>query len=407
MKTVLKDSESKLIEIVSGLKEDPSGYYALHFNLSQLTEQYRSEYQIKIAINILNDLFKAEDSIAFYMEDQDVVLLYNGTNRALLEKAIFQLRYLFMDDPLGYGADGLENEDFCSVYDLEFQWRDFFYSCKKKLQHEPTLQEHSPSPQIQTTTGIRQKLHILTPSELIKITDNIQKTNIAETLRSQPICAIIPGREPRVIFEETYINIGHLSKLLKIDVDLFSSLSLFKYLTKTFDRRVITALRQKAANENKFAVSLNLNVRSLFSEEFAAFDSELPVNKKSSTVIEIQISDVFEDISRFLMAKETVQKLGYRVCVDGLDSLGFTQIDRKSLGFDLAKVQWHPELNTAEGQEKKKLLSEAVAKCDPKRVILCRCDDEDAIEYGKSIGISLFQGRYVDKLLNPNANIVN
>src|SRR4051812_16868652 len=108
MKVVTKEPEIKLLEVVGGLKSDPSGYYALHFNLSQLTAQYRSEYQIKIAINILNDLFKAEDSIAFGMEDSDVILLYNGSNRGLLEKAIFQLRYLFMDDPLGYSLDGLE-----------------------------------------------------------------------------------------------------------------------------------------------------------------------------------------------------------------------------------------------------------------------------------------------------------
>lgn len=407
MKTVTKGSETKLLEVVSGLKEDPSGYYALHFNLSQLTEQYRSEYQIKIALNILYDLFKTQDSIAFLLEDKDVVVLYNGTNRGLLEKAIFQIRYLFMDDPLGYSADGLENEDLCTVYDLEFQWRDFFIACKKKLNNESTTETHAPTKEIQTSSGTRAKLHVLNPTELNRIINNIQKTNITETLRSQPICAIIPGREPKIIFEETYINISNLVDLLKIDVDLFSSMTLFKYLTKTFDKRVIAALKTKAANENKFAVSLNLNVRSLFSEEFASFDATLTVNQKASTVIEIQISDVFEDIPRFLMAKETVQQLGYRVCLDGLDNIGFTQVDRNSLGFDLAKVQWNPELNNPEFAQKKQQLSDAVIRCNPKRVILCRCDNEDAVEYGKSIGISLFQGRYVDKLLNPDNAIVN
>ncbi len=407
MKVVTKDSENKLLEIVSSLKADPSGYYALHFNLSQLTEQYRSEYQIKIAINIINDLFKAQDSIVFGMEDSDVILLYNGTNRGLLEKSIFQLRYLFMDDLLGYSPDGLENEDFCTVYDLEFQWRDFFNACKKKASHEQIIEKHAPTKEIQTVGGSRTKLHLLSPTSLIRIINDIQRTNIAATLRSQAICALIPGREPKVIFKETYINISHLAKLLNFDVDIFSSMTLFKYLTKTFDKRVLIELKNQAKMDNKFAVSLNLNIRTLFSEEFASFDAELTIHKKYSTVIEIQIADVFEDIPRFMMAKDTVQKLGYRVCLDGLDSIGFTQVDRKSLGFDLAKVQWHPELNTEEGHNKKEMLSQAVTKCDPKRVILCRCDNEEAIEYGKSIGISLFQGRYVDKLLNPDAEIIN
>jgi len=408
MKVVTKDSEVKLLEVVNGIKSNPGGYYALHFNLSQLTEQYKSDYQIKIAINILNDLLKAEDSIAFGLQDGDIIFLYNGSNRGLLEKAIFQLRYLFMDDPLGYSADGLENEDFCTVYDLEFRWRDFFTTCQKKSNHEPIFQHHVFSSQIQTIDGgVRTKLHVMTPAALVKITDDIQQTNVSDAMRSQPACAIIAGRDPKIIFEETYVNISHLSKLIKTDVDLLSQITLFKYLTKTFDKRVLALLKIKAKMSDKFATSLNLNVSTLFSDEFASFDASLSAQQKASTIIELQIADVFEDITMFTLAKETVQKLGYRICLDGLDSVGFTKVDRKELGFDLAKVQWHPELDTPEGKGKKEILSSAVQKCDPKRVILCRCDNEIAIEYGKSVGIALFQGRYVDNMLNPKAKVVN
>jgi hypothetical protein len=408
MKVVTKDSETKLLEIVNGIKSNPGGYYALHFNLSQLSEQYKTEYQIKIAINILNDLFKAEDSIAFGLKDRDIILLYNGTNRGLLEKAIFQLRYLFMDDPLGYSVDGLENEDFCTVYDLEFGWRDFFSTCEKKSHFEPTLHSHALTSQISTIDGgVRTKLHVMNPETLVQITKNIQQTNISEAMRSQSACAIMIGREPKVIFEESYININHLSKIIKTDVDLLSQPTLFKYLTRTFDKRVLALLKIKAKMSDKFAISLNLNISTLFSDEFASFDSNLTPQQKASTIIELQIADVFEDIQMFTLAKETVQKLGYRICLDGLDSVCFTQIDRKNLGVDLAKVQWHPELDTESGKEKKEMLSNAVQRSDPKRVILCRCDNEKAVEYGKSIGIALFQGRHIDNMLNPKARIVN
>jgi hypothetical protein len=30
---------------------------------------------------------------------------------------------------------------------------------------------------------------------------------------------------------------------------------------------------------------------------------------------------------------------------------------------------------------------------------LCRCDTEQAIEYGRSVGISLFQGKQVDTMM--------
>lgn len=391
MKLVTQDSETKILEAVEGLRPEPDGYYALHFHLSQLGELYRSQYQIKIATTILSDLFKAQDATAFVMQDLDIILIYNGNSRGLLENAIFQMRVLFMDDPLAYDADGLENSSLCNFYDIAFQWHDLFAACTKKA---------TPLQIVQAT----EKSYILTAEELVRITNDITNTNISETLRNQPICAIVPGREPKIIFDEFYINIRHLSELLNIEVDISSSKTLFKHLTKTFDKNVLDALKLRSRNDNKFAVSLNLNIRSLFAEEFAAFDNELTAQKKSSTIIEIQAADVFEDFPRFLMAREIIKQLGYRICLDGLDSIGFTQIDRKSLGFDLAKLQWHPELASLSDSE---ILAQAIKRCDPNRVILCHCDSFDAIEYGQSIGISLFQGRYVDNMLYPQAKVVN
>ena len=37
------------------------------------------------------------------------------------------------------------------------------------------------------------------------------------------------------------------------------------------------------------------------------------------------------------------------------------------------------------------------------RVILAHCDDERAIDHGHALGISMFQGRYVDQVLAPGS----
>jgi EAL domain-containing protein (putative c-di-GMP-specific phosphodiesterase class I) len=405
MKTVAKGAEAKLLEIVSSLRAAPDGYYALHYNLSQLQDEFRSEYQIKIAVNILNDLFKALDSIAFVLADSDIVLLYNGANRALLEKAIFQLRYLFMDDPLGYTDDGFENEDFCTVYDLEFQWRDFFAACQRKAGKEPfEKEETAPTTKIETPTGNRDKLHIFTPNYLVQILSEMQHIDISPALRSQPICALVKDKAPKVLFKEVYTNIKHLQKSFSLNVDLMSSRTLFKYLSEAIDKQVLRTVKDKASLHTT-PISLNLNIKNLFSEEFADFDSVIEPSHKASVIIEIHVADVFEDIPRFLMAQEEIQKMGYRICLDGLDEISFSQINRKSLGFDLAKLKWTPEM--AANSNKSENLAEVVKTCGANRVILCRCDNQTAIDYGKSIGISLFQGRHIDGMVNPGAAVEN
>ena len=407
MKVVKKSSEAKLLEIVSSLRGAPDGYYALHYHLSKLQEEFRSEYQIKIAVNIINDLFKSQDSILFLMKGNDIILLYNGDNRALLEKAIFQLRYLFMDDPLGYAEDGYENEDFCSVYDLEFQWRDFFVVCRQRAEgdFENDKDEQTIQSRILTPVGSRQKLQIFSPAYLTQVISEINNLDIKSALRSQPVCAVV-NKNIKSVFNETYVNIRHLQDLMSCNVDLLSGDLLFKYVTETFDKRVLKYIQNKDLKLDK-SVSINLNVKTLMTEEFAEFDRSLDKQKKSSIIFEINIANVFEDIHKFVFAKEELQKRGYRICLDGLDDLSFLQIDRKSLGFDLVKLKWNKDMGCNNSSEKGSILANAVKECGANRIILCHCDDQAAIDFGKSIGVSLFQGRYIDKMISPNSKIVN
>lgn len=409
MKIVTRAAEAKLLEIVNSLRSHPDGYYGLHYHFSSLQDEFKSDYQIKIAVNILSDLFKAQDSVVFVAKDKDVFLLYHGSNRGLLEKAIFQLRYLFMDDPLGYTDDGFENEDFCSVYDLEFQWRDYFVACQsksKRTEEEPELlQEVESTAKIDTPTGQRAKLHMLTPDYLSNILSELQHMDIAPVLRSQPICAIVKNRAPKTIFKEIYTNINSFQKMLLVKVDLMSSRLLFKYLTKFLDKKLLVSLKESIKTSSS-PVSINMNVKTLLSEEFVEFDASLSKKQRSSIIIEIHVSDVFEDIKKFMIARAEVQKKGYRICLDGLDEVSFTQIDRTALGFDLAKISWSEDMGTKQNADFDKMLSTAVKKCGANRIILCHCGAEDAVIFGKSIGISLFQGRYVESLIESDSSLL-
>src|SRR3546814_13166036 len=44
-------------------------------------------------------------------------------------------------------------------------------------------------------------------------------------------------------------------------------------------------------------------------------------------------------------------------------------------------------------------LRDAIAAANPRRIILMRCESDDAIEIGRAHGISLFQGYFLDHLL--------
>jgi hypothetical protein len=74
-------------------------------------------------------------------------------------------------------------------------------------------------------------------------------------------------------------------------------------------------------------------------------------------------------------------------------------IDRQKLGFDLIKLHWTPQLRQQiEGKDGDRL-SAAIEAANPRRIILMRCESDDAIELGHQHGISLFQGHFLDHLL--------
>lgn len=427
MKTVNRETEIKLIEALTEIQDAPQQWVAVCFAFSHLLDHYRSEYQLKIAVNLINDLLGNAEATTYVCEDATMYVLMKGVSKAQVDKMIFQLRYLFMDDPLAYDADGEENPDFSRVFDLERSHAELFNHCKNRLtskirssggrasggpsfpKAEPAKKAELEKPTVPAVSGSASKTNakFFNAASLANIERDLANADLSRVLRRQPICAAVPDTMVRRVFDELYINIAHLRRILGTEVDLLSNRWLFKYLTQILDERMLHLLQRSPTRYLDNPISLNLNIHTLLSNRFAEFDASIKPAVKVSIVIEIQLADVFADMGAFLAAKDAVQKLGYRVCLDGVTDLSFSQIDRKKLGFDLIKLQWNAsiasELKTAANRE----LSAAIKECGANRVILTRCDDRSAIDYGQAMGISLFQGRYLDGLINPKSSIEN
>jgi EAL domain-containing protein (putative c-di-GMP-specific phosphodiesterase class I) len=391
MLTINKDSEAKILEHLSALQDNSSGYYALHFHLSKLQVVNRSEFQIKIALNIMTDFFKQYEGTIFLCKDYDIFVIYKGNDRQLLEKAIFQLRYLFIDDPLAFIKENIENHRFCTVYVLAFQWRDFYIACRKKILNVPSQEEYNENVQSE-----KKEIGL---AALVALEKELESTDLSHTIRSQPVCASVENVGLKPIFNEVYISMSHLRHAVKFEPDLVSNKILFRYFTNILDKHLLNNIRTRLLVYPEGPISINLNINTILSDSFKEFDSLIKTLNKSAIVIEIDVTDVFSDIQSFIEARDYLKSLGYRICLDGLNNVSFVNIDRESLGVDLVKLQWNLELDTSLDDKQYQKLIEAVKNCGPNRIILCHCDSRYAIDYGKALGLSLFQGWYLDKLI--------
>ena len=107
--------------------------------------------------------------------------------------------------------------------------------------------------------------------------------------------------------------------------------------------------------------------------------------------------DVFADLGAFLFARDFAHDRGYRICVDGVNLNSLPFVDRQRLQVDLIKINWTPAMAKGllpNGAKFEQYLN----RCGPARAILCRCDDQEAIDFGQSVGITLFQGRHVESV---------
>lgn len=415
MRVVSREPEAHLIELLQLVEATPQGWQVVAFQFSKLLEHYRSEYQIKIATNLMNDLLGDRDGAIYLCADSTIYVMVKNFPRQLTEKMIFQLRYLFMDDPLAYTAEGDENPEFSTVYDLESSWTEFMNLCKRRLISR-VRSSHLPRAAVAAVNGGEaaaakqprsSELKRFTASNLATIERDLRDIDLTPAIRRQPICAALPETPVRRVFDEMYINIGHLRQSMGVEVDMLSNRWLFKYLTQMLDERMLDTIQRNPVRYLTNPVSINLNIPTLLSTRFTEFDAAIKASSKASIVIELQIADVFLDMNTFHLAKDTVQKLGYRVCLDGVDELSLLQIDRSRLGFDLIKVMWNSDYGHDAGSSKNLKLAEAVRACGNNRVILTRCDTKQAVEYGQALGITLFQGRYLDSLVNPKATVKN
>jgi len=232
-------------------------------------------------------------------------------------------------------------------------------------------------------------LEYFTAARLAHVEHDLNKADLSRIIRRQAVCALTQERNIRKIFDEYYIHIAHLRQMLNAKTDFFSNRALFRYLTQILDERMLDMLSTAPLRYLDGPVSLNFNVETVLSKKFVEFDTLIKPMVKHAIVIEIQIGDVFTDIRAFVAARNTLQALGYKLCVDGLTNLCMVQIDREKLGFDFAKLQWNADLEDDSSAVENKRLMETVKNFGASRVILCRCDSNQAVNYGLAMGINM------------------
>jgi hypothetical protein len=114
-------------------------------------------------------------------------------------------------------------------------------------------------------------------------------------------------------------------------------------MRRWLDRHVLTRLAWEQFG-NFRPVSFNINVSTLHSPEFLKYDNERAAGWRGRTVLEIQLGNLWADLSAYLAIADLVKQRGYLRCLDGITPQAFPCINFQRLKIDLVKLIWDDAL---------------------------------------------------------------
>lgn len=391
--------EMMLVDAIRRLEKRRAERIAVIIHLSRLTSANRRHHCLRIATDLFITCISAFEGQFFALENNDIVFIARNVPFESIDQAVNRLRVLFSEDPLAqFMEDSEDQPHFCTWFNLEQDYAVFLETALNLLHEAEKARENSGGKARQ----LRPEDHdAIRPESLARIEQALENADVSGLVRRQTVCLLAEGQEPEPLFEELYVSIADLQKEITPGIDLSSNRWLFQYLTQTLDRRVMNALTRDGPGWLR-PFSLNLNVVTVLSPEFARFEATITPQLRGRLVIEMNKIDVFSDMGAFLFARDYLHDRGFRLCLDGLTHNTLPYYDRARLGFDLIKIFWTPDSIDDMRSGSLPAIRSIVMEAGQARTILCRCDNERAIEIGQSLGIVMFQGRHVDRLLaNP------
>jgi hypothetical protein len=387
--------ENLMLDYVHRLERHRDDRKAAHIHLSGLTQQNKRDHHMRIAANTFEGLVKMMQAQVFSLANSDLMVIFKATAQDEVEAAVVKLRFLFSDDPLVLQEQHGQPSAFCTWYSLDREY-DVLLALAQKLVKDEAERRAAAArgPANDSKFAQKPKGSPFTPELLNRVESSLGQADLANLMRRQAVCAMVGKAPPQPVFHELFISIADLRQTLFPSVNVNSSPWLFQQLTETLDRRVLSMLNKHDDRTLEGDISINLNVSTILTPEFLVFDDNVKAGMRGTIVLELQKVDIFADLGAYLFARDFAHDRGYRICIDGLTYHQLPFVDRERLGADLIKLVWDPSLT-----EEKDKKTEALRRIGVTRIILCRCDNQAAVDFGHSVGITLFQGRHIESLV--------
>lgn len=396
--------EEKLIEQLEALRRSALGRTAVHLRLSALADAADWAVERGIATEALLDWTRPRGATAYELSTGDLIALCKGVRSEELRTLTQRLEGLFEDAPR---REGEPNEvKLCVWHDLSAELNTLIAFCDDVLIER---RAHEAGATERLEGALTPRARPATPASMARLEIALGSSDIDRFMRQQAICRVPPGRPyvPTPFAREIYIRIDDLEQVMLPDVNLLSDCWLFMHLTTLLDQRILALYLREPDGLARQPTSLNLRLATVLSPEFGRLVRLLSDSERRRLTVEMEAVDMMANYEGYLFARSYLNDIGVSLCLDGADEHSLPDLVEAGLAADGIKIHWNPGANVKALADPSSDFARAVASFGPHRTVLCRCSDARSIEFGHSLGLTRFQGRYLDRLLSPVSTRVN
>lgn len=376
--------ETLLVDTLDRIRRNPEGRKVVHLRLSQLMPANRTPVRIKIVTRMFRTLESGRQVQIFSLTNDDLAMVVGAGAQRDVNNIIHRIRKLFEGDPLMLDDDG-GNDRFAVWYDLTLDSAMAIHAAQQLRQEAQQAQPKAAA----------QPLPTITPAALDEIHKKLAFLNIVPFVRDQVALRIdTQTNDASIEFYEFFLSIGDVQRSIAPTWNLFGDRSLFQDLSRTMDLRMIEIVLRAPQARGAPAISLNLNLETIFTAAFQTFLER--VEQPQKVIVEVQAVDVLTNFNMYLDAQAVLSGMGHAVLIDGLSTSALAMLDVALMKPDYAKIVWAPELLDMMDPATNQSAAFIVQNIGAEKVILSRCDSASALAWGIKTGIRVFQGHFLD-----------
>ncbi len=393
--TATMSAENELLAFWRRQIKEPGRHVAIVVELSALYALHQSQRQFRIQHTMVRDIAQRDGAQYFPMANGDAVVTLRRDRESAGEAMAAELLDWVLQDAVIAGDAISRRVTLFKLPEQTAELRELIARYVRDARSSGELGALAGQGLLVAEPNETSLQGRLAPAMIERLEYRIMRSDIRSFVDNQSVFTKLETRAgawtPSI--QERRINLTSLREALFPQVEIASTNPLFTQLCRILDERMLHHL---ISGRRKFdrRISVNMCIDTIFDRVFDTFLLHVQDDSRRNLFIEVQCGEIFQDITRAVAALKRLRQHGLGIIIDGMsiEFLPYARIDK--LDHDYLKIMLP--------RDTIKLLSSdsrirAVRKLPPGRIILSRCDHAAAIRIGETLGISMYQGWFLDE----------